>query len=642
METTVGKILLKHHVPEHLKSFVETTTLDKKGLGQLFGKLSEGSGETYKDVTTGLARLGFETSTRLGSTVPLADLSPLDDKDARFDKLEADIKGIKAGVGTKKEKENKLGTLYDVFTKDFDDALMAAGKSKNHTLSKVIMSGARGSLQQYRNTTGAVILVNDAKGKPLTDFPIRNSFADGLSVPEYLLHSYGTRIGAIDTKLSVADSGYMSKQLARATMPIIIEEHDCGTDAGIPISTSNTDMIGSYLAKGAGTYNKNNEITIAMLATLKEKGINEILARSPITCKAAKRHHFGAVCQLCIGKREKGRLPEIGDYVGISAAAPLGEGLSQGTLNSKHTSSSAGGGKSTMTGFKLVQQLANIPKTFQNKAAVAAEDGRVKIVRKLAQGGLEIVVDNGVKDHVYYVPSGLDAKVKPGVHVEEGDVLSEGIVNAADIVKHKGIGEGRRFYADMMHDAFRDSGMGVNHRNFQVLAKGAIDHVKIIHPEGVGGHLPDSIVSYQSIEKDYKTRPDSKTIRVDLARGKYLEEPVLHYSIGTRIVTSVINYLRSHGVESIVVNDNPPPFEPEMQRLLDVPGTVPDFAHWLYSAYLEKKLIKAVNEGATSNLKGPSPIMGLAYGVGFGQKRASDDSYEFEYADDDPELLDKD
>lgn len=634
METTVGKILLKHHVPEHLKDFVQTTSLDKKGLGSLFGKLSEGTGESYKNYTTNLARLGFETSTRMGSTVPLADLSPLDDKEKRFAQLDADIKTIKTGPGSKKEKEDKLIDLYGKFTKDFDDALMQAGREKNHTLSKVIMSGARGSLQQYRNTTGAVILVSDAKGKPLVDFPIKNSFADGLTVPEYLLHSYGTRTGTIDTKLSVADSGYMSKQLSRATMPIIVEEHDCETTAGIAASTKNSDMAGSYLAKSVSTFNRNNEVTVSMLAALRDKGIEEILIRSPMTCKAAKRHHFGAVCQLCIGKREKGRLPEIGDYVGISGVAPMGEALAQGTLNSKHTSSSAGGGKSSVTGFKLVQQLANIPKTFQNKAAVAASDGRVREIRKLAQGGLEIVVDSGLKDDTYYVPSGLDAKVHKGQMVEEGDVLSEGIVNAADIVKHKGIGEGRKYYADMMHDAFRDSGMSVNHRNFQVLAKGAIDHVKVTNPDGLGHHLPDSIVSYQSLEKDYKPRADAKTMRVDLARGKYLEEPVLHYSIGTKVVSSVINHLRKHGIESIVVHDNPPPFEPEMQRLLDVPGTVPDFAHWLYSAYLEKKLLRAVNEGATSHLKGPSPIMGLAHGASFGIKRAE----EIEYADEEEEV----
>ena len=78
----------------------------------------------------------------------------------------------------------------------------------------------------------------------------------------------------------------------------------------------------------------------------------------------------------------------------------------------------------------------------------------------------------------------------------------------------------------------------------------------------------------------------------------------------------------------------------EMQRLLDVPGEVPDWAHQLYSSYLEKRLIKGVNSGLTSNLKGPSPILGLSYGVGFSDKKGSydydaDDDHEFEFVEDD-------
>lgn len=1072
METTVGKILLKHHVPEPLKPFVTENTLDKKGIGTLFNKLSEMSPDTYKTSVSNLARLGFEVSTRLGSTVPLADLSPLDDKDERFNKLEKDIAEINALKLPKKEKEQKLGELYQKFTKDFDNALMEAGKAKNHTLSKVLMSGARGSAQQYRATAGAVVLVTGEKGTPLYDYPIRNSFADGLTVPEYLLHSYGTREGTIGTKLclkadtevlmadfsikkiqdikvgelvmgadingntfptkvnnvfdngqrecyryrfrklqshsdflylestpdhkvlatvkaenkqipvgemevgdfqlqtnhrdlsasyryidkealgmcstfdlevehqdhlfvlangiivsnSVADSGYMcytgdtlirmadfstkrideikvgdkvlgadkegytfstdvtavfdngykpvnefkfrklksrkdfvslkatdnhhvlakikrgkrynsgvkklplseahkvgfrlissekivntktgetesstfsffskeyigvervydfevahpdhlyvlangvvssnSKQLARSSMPIKVEMHDCETTNGIPVSTGNSDHVGSFLAKNVDTFKRNNEVTPSMLAALKAKGITEIVVRSPITCTASRHHHFAAVCQLCAGRREKGKLPEINDFIGLSAAAPLGEVLSQGMLNclqedtevlmsdwsvkkikdikvgdfvmgstkkgiltptkvtnvwnqglqpvydisfrlgstrktisvkstlehkflcnlktpdtklepvglttesyslvlsdgelaernnefnylgmlqcydlevehedslfvlansmicsnSKHSSSSAGG-PGTATGFKLIQQLANIPHTFQNKAAVAKEDGIVKEIKKLPQGGLDIIISSGMKNNSYYVPTGFEPKVKVNQHVEEGDILSEGLVNAADIVKHKGIGEGRRYYADMMYNAFKDSGMGVNHRNFQVVAKTAIDHVKVTHPEGLGNHLPDSIVSYQAIEKDYKPRPSSKEMRIDLAKGKYLEVPVLHYTIGTKITSSVVDYLKRHNVDSVTVNDTPPPFTPEMQRLLDVPGTVPDWAHQLYSTYLEKRLIKAVGEGMYSSLKGPSPILGLSYGVSFGEKRAEE------------------
>ena len=632
-ETTVGKILLKHNVPDHLKSHVDEVTLDKKGISSLFQKLSDGPSDVYKDYVTRLARLGFEVATRQGSTVPLTDLSPLDDKEERFDKLEKDLAEIKRSPGTKREKDQKIFELYQKFTKDFEDALMAAGIKKNHTLAKVITSGSRGSMQQYRQTVGGVILVNDEKGRPITDFPIRHSFAEGLSIPEYLLHSYGTRAGAIGTKLSVADSGFFSKQLSRAAMPIKIEEHDCGTSNGIPSPVSDKDSCGTYLALPVGGFNKNNEVTPSMLATLKAKGIDEIVFRSPMTCQAGRRNHAWSVCQLCAGKRESGRLPAIGSYLGVTAATALGEPLAQGTLNTKHTSSGSTLGKTTATGFKLIQQLANIPHTFQNRAAIAEVDGTVSHIRKLPQGGSEIVItpDRGDKKGVlHYVPSGFDVTADLNSKVETGDVISEGLVNPADIVKHKGIGEGRRYYTDVMRKAFEESGMGGNRRNFEVIAKAAIDHVKITHPDGLGNHLPDAIVSYQSIEKDYKPRPDSLLVRVDAALGKYLETSVLHYTIGTKITSSVINYLKKHGIQAIQVHDSPPPFEPEMHRLLDVPGHVPDWAHQLYSTYLEKRLIKGVNEGLTSNLKGPSPILGLAYGVSFGQGKVA----HIELADD--------
>lgn len=638
--TTVGKLLLKSHVPDNLKEFVKGNTMDKKGIAGLFAKLSEGDSDSYRDAVTKLARLGFEVSTRQGSTVPLEDLSPLDDKEERFNGLEKDIAKIKAGTGTKKQKDIDMIEHYTKFTKDFENALMASGIKKNHTLAKVITSGSRGSMQQYRQTVGASILVNDEKGRPMLDFPIKNSFAEGLTIPEYLAHSYGTRQGAIATKLSIADSGYFSKQLSRAAMPIIVEEHDCGTDNGVPYDTNDREMIGTYLARPVKTYKKNNEVTGPMLADLKSKGVTEIIIRSPMTCQSSRHSHSWAVCQLCAGKREKGTLPGIGNYLGVTAATALGEPLAQGQLNTKHTAGAAALGKTVATGFKLIQQLANIPSTFQNRAGIADIDGTITLIKSAPQGGFYVTIKNDVKSVVEYIPAGFDLSTKVGDKVEAGDVLSDGIINPADIVKHKGIGAGRKHYSNIMHKAFSEAGMGVNRRNFDIIARAAIDHVKITHPDGLGDHLPDSVVTYQAIEKDYKPRPDSKHVRVDKALGKYLEEPILHYTIGTKLSSNMLAQIKSHKIDDVMVNDNPPPFHPEMQRLLDVPGEVPDWAHQLYSSYLEKRLIKGVNSGLTSNLKGPSPILGLSYGVGFSEKRGSydydaSDDHEFEFVEDD-------
>lgn len=594
--------------------------LDKKNIGQLFQDLSKNHPHLYKEAVSKLTRLGFEVSTRMGSTVRLADLLPPIDKVKRFAVLDQEIAGIRSQKLAKPKEQQAINEAYGRFSESVNKEIVDVGLRDNKTLAKVVKAGARGTPTQYRQTVFAPIQVNDAKGNVLTDFPVRQSFAEGLSLPEYLAHTFGARQGAVSTKLAVAEAGYFSKQLSRATTTIKVEEHDCGTDNGVEVAVSDRDSVGCFLARGVGGFNRNNEVTSVMLNQLRDKGVTSLWVRSVVTCESPKHFHAGAVCQLCVGRRDKG-LPPLGDYVGLTASTTLGEPLSQGTLNVKHESGSARK-KASASGFKLINQLANIPDTFKDKAPLASVDGVVAEIRVAPQGGHYIVIKPATgKNEELYAPEGLDVKVQVGQHVEAGDVLSDGIVNPAEVVKYKGIGEGRRYFANTMRDAFESSGLGgVNRRNFELIGRGIIDHVRITNNEGIGDYLPNSVVSYNNLVKNYTVRPGTTTSRPDVAVNKYLEEPVLHYTIGTRVSRSVADNLLKHGITAIKVNERAPDFEPEMQRLLDIPVHEHDWMHQLYSTNLERRLLDAVNHGAMSDVKGPSPVPGLAYGVGFGLK----------------------
>lgn len=614
--STVGKILLQQHVPEALKSHIESTVLDSKGLGDFFDKASREHPVEYKDMVSQLTRLGFEVSTRLGSTVSLQDLVSPIDKDKKFAELEKKIEQLDATEKDAKKHKIALSKLFSDFTKEVETELVEVGVKKNQTLAKVIRAGARGKPMQYRQTVFSPILVNDAKDQPLTDFIIKNSYAEGLTLPEYLIGSFGARKGEVSKKLAVAEAGYFSKQLTRVGMVVKVEETDCGTHNGIPASTEDKDSVGCFLAHPIGSYHRNNEVTSSMLNDLKNKGIKSYVIRSVITCESSAKFHSGAVCQLCLGKRDHKNGTPIGSYVGVTAANTIGEPLAQGQLNVKHTSGTAGGAHIS-SGFKLINNLANIPKLFPYEATLAEKDGTITDIRAAPQGGHYV----HLAGKEYYTPSGYELTHKVGDHVEAGDALCSGIVNPAKIVLHKGVGEGRRYFAEATKKAFDDAGMGgINRRNFELMARGVIDHVKITNNEGLGDHLPGEIVHYQTLAKNYVHRPDSKTVRVDQAYDKYLEQPVLHYTIGDRITKSRIQQLKEHGIESILVNDKAPDFEPEMQRLLGVPIHEHDWMHQLYSTNLERRLVQAVNTGASSDLKGASPIAGLAYGVDFGKK----------------------
>jgi DNA-directed RNA polymerase subunit beta' len=610
---TVGQILLEEYVPKNLHHLIKGTLLDKKGISALFSKLVDEEPEKYSHIVSDLTRLGFEISTRQGTSITLKDLvSPIDTKKV-YEEFEEFKEKVEKNDDSQAIKNQRIFDKYNSLMSQVDKEILDEGLKNNKSLAKIILAGSRGTPAQYRSTIATQGIVVDADGLPNMDIPVKSSFAEGLSLPEYLVTSFGTRTGEVVKKVGVAQGGYSSKQFSRAMMNLQIVEHDCDTLNGITVFTNDKDSVGAYLAASAGGYNRNNEVTAKLLNDLKNKGIQKILVRSPMTCQASKHNHFGGVCQLCVGKREKG-LAAPDSYIGLVAATAVSEPLTEYAMKLRH-----GGGAATSLGgaggFKAINQLANIPKAFLGKAPLVKHAGNVGKVQAASAGGYFIEVGN----EEYYLGVGQEPKVKAGDYVEQGDVLGTGLIDPSEVVAYKGIGEGRKYYAEALKKAFDEGNLGVNRRNFELIARSAIDHVKITEPEGLGNYLPDQIVSYNALEKSYIPRATSKEIRSDLALGKYLEKPVLHYTIGTKITSRVIKELEDLGVESVTVHEHPPGFESHMVRLLDVPEHVDDFMHVLYSTNLAKRFSNSVNRGATSNVDGPSPIPGLAYGVGFGE-----------------------
>jgi hypothetical protein len=122
-------------------------------------------------------------------------------------------------------------------------------------------------------------------------------------------------------------------------------------------------------------------------------------------------------------------------------------------------------------------------------------DGKVEDIEDAAQGGQYVTV-NGVK---HYVPAGHPVEVKIGDTVEAGDFLSEGLGDAEDVVKHKGLGAGRLYYANRLYKILEDSGAKNDRRSIEVLARGALRHVRITDDQGYGNYLPDDIVDYNTL-----------------------------------------------------------------------------------------------------------------------------------------------
>lgn len=414
--------------------------------------------------------------------------------------------------------------------------------------------------------------------------------------------------------LFVLDNGAIvsnSKQLNQATHRLMVSATDADTETddirGLPVDTSDDDNEGSLLAHAAGGYPRNTVLTPKVLNDLRNKNIDKLLVRSPLVGGPQD----GGVYARDVGVRERGFLAPIGDMVGVTAAQSLSEPLSQSQLSSKHSGGIAGAAKG-IGGFKLLDQLVQVPKTFRGGASHAQVDGRVDSITEAPAGGYHLVV--GGQKH--YVPAGVPLKVQKGDEIEAGDVLSEGIPNPSEIVKHKGIGEGRRYYTNIFRNAMKDSGIGANRRNVELLARGLINHVRLT--EEMDDFVPGDVIPYNRLEHEYKPREGHRILDPRQAVGHYLERPVLHYSIGTKVRPSMLSEFQRYNVGNLTVHPDAAPFEPEMVRGMQNVGQDPDWMTRMLGSNQQRGLLSSVHRGNKSDEQSTSFVPAMARAKDFG------------------------
>jgi hypothetical protein len=363
------------------------------------------------------------------------------------------------------------------------------------------------------------------------------------------------------------------------------------------------ENVGTILQKPVGDIPAGTVLKPHHIKKLRGK---QVITRSPSTCQAAE-----GMCSHCAGIRERGHFPDIGDNIGVSSAMALGERLSQGSLNVKHGGGAGGAGK--QYGFEDVERLFEMPKHHIETATVSEVDGRVQRIEDAPGGGAYIII-NGQE---HWVPNKEASLVKPGQNIEAGDQLSTGIANPSHVARYKGVGAARRKFINQMREVTNN---GVSRRNAEVLARAVVKHVRITNDNGPDGTMVDDVLPYDNIVRDYQPRQNSRKRTLTSARGKYLERPTLHYTIGTKVTDGVVNDLKKAGYNNILVNDEPPGFEPDIQRMYAHSSLDPDWMVSLGGYRLKDSLLSSVHRGALSEHTSTSYTPGVARGVGFSEE----------------------
>ena len=599
------QLLVNKHLPDDLKDYARS--YDAKSVGNLMAEIARRYPEQYVDIAKVLSDIGRHASYKQGETLTLNDMLPVIDRDAQLAVMDKEVEAARKQTKDPAEFKRRRMEIWSRNAADMEKSTQKAALAAGNNLAYSVVSGARGKPAQLKAMITTPGLYTDYKGDPVQLF-VRHSFAEGLRPAEYLAGTFGARQSVLSTKRATAKGGDLSKQLVQVAAPLVVTSHDCGANNGIDLSTEDSSLRGRVLVRPAAGLPAGTVLDKAGVAKIRSDKLKSVLVRSAMTCQAAQ-----GVCAKCIGAGPTGQLPRKGAAVGITAAQAIGEPITQAGLNAKHQGGMAGV-KKEYSGFHVINQIVQTPEIFPDRATVAKQDGTVQKVEEAPQGGHYIDVDG----ESHYVPHGYDVLVKPGQKVEAGDQLSDGLVDAGDITELRGLGEGRRYYADRLKKVLEDSGMPTDRRNAEVLARAAINHVTITDPDGLGDYLPDDTANYNRLAATYTPPANAKLSDPQKVIGQFMHAPALHYSIGTRITPKIASHLTDNQFQ-VVAAPEAPAFAPEMVRLRGAAHDTGDWMASLHTSYLKAQLADSAARGHDTNIQENVHFAPrLAVGAGFG------------------------
>jgi DNA-directed RNA polymerase subunit beta' len=294
-----------------------------------------------------LKYLGFKYATQAGISISIEDLKIPFVKNLMLEKANKEIidneKIYLKGKITDIERFQKIIDTWSLTSESLKDQVIHYFKNYDPLNSVYIMafSGARGNLSQVRQLVGMRGLMSDPSGE-IMKLPIKKNFREGLTITDYLMSGYGARKGIVDTALKTANSGYLTRRLIDVAQDILIREKDCLTTHSFLIFLEKNDekILGRIINKpiiDPETKNLiakiNTPITPSLIQELKQRQINKLYIRSPLTCNL-----YRAICQKCYGwNLADENLVDIGEAVGILAGQSIGEPGTQLTMRTFHT-----------------------------------------------------------------------------------------------------------------------------------------------------------------------------------------------------------------------------------------------------------------------------------------------------------------
>ncbi|MDJ0861512.1 MAG: DNA-directed RNA polymerase subunit beta' [Gammaproteobacteria bacterium] len=449
VDTTIGRALLSELLPEGLSFDLVNRVMDKKAISRLINAAYRTCG--LKDTVVFADRLmymGFHHATRAGVSIGVDDMEVPPEKRDILSKAEDTVKEIEeqyaSGLVTNGERYNKVVDVWSTTNEQVAKAMMdrlgtkavrdtEGKKVAQQSFNSIYMmadSGARGSAAQIRQLAGMRGLMAKPDGS-IIETPITANFREGLNVIQYFISTHGARKGLADTALKTANSGYLTRRLVDVAQDLVVTEEDCGTENGLVLTPliEGGDVVEPLRERVLGrtvavdlTKPGSDDVVCPAGTLLDEKwvdhleemGIDEVKARSPITCET----RYG-VCAACYGRDlARGHRVNIGEAVGVVAAQSIGEPGTQLTMRTFHI----GGAASRAAAVSNVQVKA--PGTIRMHNIKLVQNPENKYVAVSRSGEIAVQDEHGRERERYKVPYGAVIEAGEGDQVDGGQVVA--------------------------------------------------------------------------------------------------------------------------------------------------------------------------------------------------------------------------
>ncbi|CAB4131671.1 rpoB DNA-directed RNA polymerase subunit beta [uncultured Caudovirales phage] len=570
IKSGVGRFMVAGALPEAMRREVleRKTPLDKKAQEELFTRVAKEHKNDYGIVANKLKDLGNKWATDTAFSFGMSDIAP--ERHIRDKILAAADAQVHKLTGA--NKDSKQIEIYTKATEEMNKHLRSTPEGQNNImlLHNVGMKGGTDTLRQIRATP---MLMSNHKGETIPN-PIRKSYAEGLDIADYWTATSGGRKGIIQKVQSVAEPGYISKQVMNSVMNNLILDDDCGTEKGISLPVDEKDILDRFTAAdikvGNHIIKSGTLITPEIRSTLRNNNIGKVVVRSPLRCL-----HGPGLCAKCHGLTENGELPAKGLNVGILAGQALGERSVQLAMKSFHTGGTASSKSGLVDDFERVKNLLSFPKTLPGSATLSELNGKVTKVVASPAGGHEVTIE----DRVHYIPHALGAPtyngqpLKTGMEIKKGSPISNGLINPHEMLALTGIEPVQLHLASELSSAY--AGSGIRRRNHEIVVKALTNLTKIKDPGSSSG----------LIRGDFASTTHVSSINRNMPKGAH---PIVH--------------------EPILKGVNVLPLE--MQE---------DWIAKLNHENLSETIINAAQRGWTSHLHGLHPIPPIVFGAEFGK-----------------------